>query len=99
MQNEELSPLEVTKNSFKKAMGIINRALDDETIDAGALKTAKFVVQSYKGLQQAENNKKAQERESKRFNHKLFEMYGNEQQKEHLKKVFNDQFKDMKFIK
>lgn len=94
----EKIPIEELRDSFSSAMKVINEALEGRPVNEERLKVAKFTVQTYKSMQQAENNKKAQDRENKRFNHKLFEMYGDKEQKDELRNLFSEQFKKLKFI-
>ena len=90
--------LELIKPLFVKAKNLIEQHLAGLPVNKDRTQSARLIITQYRGLLQAENNRKQLFLNSKRFDLNLLNQFGDEVQKKQLKAIFKKQFKDIKII-
>ena len=80
------------------AVNILLQSLMDLPVNKDKVKDAKFALSYWKGLKTLEKEERKVENANRRFNYKVLEIYGDEEDKKQIKAIIKGSLSKMKFI-
>ena len=89
---------EQLEETLPYASNIIMQDLMGLIVNPERLKTAKFAIANYKGMKILEKENRKVDNADRRFNFKVIEAYGSEEDKKKVKELVKKSFNKMKFI-
>ena len=92
------SVIDQLEEAMPYALNIILQSLQGFTTNPDRLKTAKFTAANYRGHKILEKESRKVDNADRRFNFKVVELYGSEENKKMVKALVKKSFGKMKFI-
>lgn len=89
---------EIVEPSLDEAFSIINQSIKGLPVNEDRLKTAKFVIQTYKSARVIEKEDKKVSLTEKKFNFSVLENFGGEDQKKEIREMIQKGLTKINYI-